>query len=633
MNNVLHSQTKRSISEQENTLKKYASLIHILNGEEEFTLDQEGIIISSNLEAVNVTGYEEHEVIGKHIAVFYQPNETEKAKEDLEKALRLGSTVVTGLRTKKRGVIFWAKMKLKFIAGDNNTKPHFKVVMQDATHRALSKERVRTLRDEYLAIFNNPFVGTFKFRMNDYSIQMCNQKFLDILAARQSGDLYMDRFFSSLRQFELFVSTLREEKKIEGFKFLIQSKEGAEENWAVISARYFENQGFVEGILLDITEQYSQMLELQRVNTELDNFIYHASHDLRSPLTTTMGLVNLGLKENSIDVVHSYLKIIRDRIDHLDFLLKDLISVSYNNGIKVENSDFQFNEEIQAILPLFKNLDQSFKVSVNVSQEGSFITDPIRMRTILRNLLSNSFKYYSPDVAEPFIELSIRAGASHCAILLKDNGIGIHPEFKTKVCDMFFRATERSEGSGLGLYVVKSMVEKLNGNISLESTLNVGTTFLITIPNQIQHSTPRDGFNNYFMMTSEQIKLVENSWDYILLNSKEAGTIFYKKLFSLAPELRQLFKGDIHSQSQKLVSLITFAVHKLNSFNDIVSDVSALGARHKGYRVKPEHFPIVGEALLWTLSQGLGSQWNEETEKAWAAVFNTLAKTMIEAGQ
>src|SRR5260221_3646283 len=208
------------------------------------------------------------------------------------------------------------------------------------------------------------------------------------------------------------------------------------------------------------------MIELQRVNTELDNFIYHASHDLRSPLTTIMGLVNLGVKENSIEVVHSYLKIIQNRIDHLDFLLKDLISVSYNNGINIESESFHFEEEVQSILKLFRNLDQSFKVTVNISQETNFVTDPVRMRTILRTLLSNSFNYYSPDAAEQSIDLNIRAGLSHCAILLKDNGIGIHPEFKSKVCDMFFRATERSEGSGLGLYVVKSMVEKLNGKIS-----------------------------------------------------------------------------------------------------------------------------------------------------------------------
>src|SRR6185436_21048231 len=87
---------------------KFASLLHILNGEEEFLLDREGNIKGSNLEAVNVTGYEEYEILGKHISIFYRPEEGDKSTADLEKAFRLGSLVVTGLRLKKRGVNFWA---------------------------------------------------------------------------------------------------------------------------------------------------------------------------------------------------------------------------------------------------------------------------------------------------------------------------------------------------------------------------------------------------------------------------------------------------------------------------------------------------------------------------------------------
>ncbi len=99
----------------ETIFSKHSSLLHILNSEEEFILDHDGFIVGSNLEAVNVTGYEEYEIIGKHISVFYPADEREKARADLEKACRLGSAIVTGLRVKKRGVNFWAKMKIKFL--------------------------------------------------------------------------------------------------------------------------------------------------------------------------------------------------------------------------------------------------------------------------------------------------------------------------------------------------------------------------------------------------------------------------------------------------------------------------------------------------------------------------------------
>ncbi|GHN02191.1 hemoglobin [Cytophagales bacterium WSM2-2] len=134
-------------------------------------------------------------------------------------------------------------------------------------------------------------------------------------------------------------------------------------------------------------------------------------------------------------------------------------------------------------------------------------------------------------------------------------------------------------------------------------------------------------------MTPRQIELVENSWDYVLMNTAEAGIIFYNKLFELDPSLRAMFKEDIKSQSQKLVSLITFAVHKLNTLDEIISDVKALGARHKGYKVKPAHYTTVAEALLWTLGQGLGEQWTEEVKEAWVSLYTVLSKTMIEAAE
>jgi nitric oxide dioxygenase len=134
-------------------------------------------------------------------------------------------------------------------------------------------------------------------------------------------------------------------------------------------------------------------------------------------------------------------------------------------------------------------------------------------------------------------------------------------------------------------------------------------------------------------MTSRQIELVENSWEFILRNTNDAGAIFYSRLFEINPTLRTLFKEDIESQAQKLVSLITFAVHKLYNLEEILDDVKALGARHAKYNVKSEHYASVANALLWTLEKSLNAQWTEEMEDAWISVYNTLSKTMIDAAE
>jgi PAS domain S-box-containing protein len=461
---------------------KRESLIRILKGEEEFILDSNGIVISSNLEAVNVTGYEEYEVVGKHISMFYLPEESNKAKMDLERATRLAGTIVTGMRLKKRGVAFWAKMKINLI-GSETTVPRFKVVLQDTTHRELSKDRFNTLRDEYLTLFNNPFVGTFKFRIDNFHLLSCNSKALSILKCQKTNDISFEDFFENLEQFHQFIDLLKEEKKVEGFKFLIRDDSSENGNWGLLSARYFEKKGFVEGILLDISEQYGQMLELQRVNSELDRITYHASHDLRSPLTSIMGLVNLAKKEPSAAKIQTYLDMVKGRAEQLDSLLKDIISISYNNTASNSCESFSIADEVQLIL---KSLNVSNPVQVNFECKVNceFETDPIRMRAILRCLLSNAFRYTNVRSKPPQIDILIKVEPSHCAIKLKDNGTGIRQEIKNKVYDIFFRGTERSTGSGLGLYIVKTMLEKLNGKISFDSTVDVGTTFLVTIPNR-----------------------------------------------------------------------------------------------------------------------------------------------------
>ncbi|HEU5291328.1 MAG TPA: ATP-binding protein, partial [Cyclobacteriaceae bacterium] len=473
------------IPKEENTeYEKYSSLLRILQCQEEFWLDSDGIIVSSNLEAVNITGYEEYEVLGRHISFFYLKEEKDKAETDLAKAENFGQTFVTGLRVKKRGAPFWAKMRINRIDSDLPKKPRFKVVLQDTTHRALSNLRVRTIKDEYLAIFNNPFIGSFKFNADNYRILLCNQKFQEITGMTKDSLFSFSSFFKCPRQFEYFISLLKKEKKVEGYKILIKDGK-SEDNWAVISARYFASKGFAEGILFDISEQHTQMLELQRVNTELDNFTYHASHDLRAPIATILGLVNLGTKETSLEGIYGYLEMIRGRVNHLDNILNDLKAVSFNNSSDLAMEAFDFRNELNAILESLNDPHHLFQIDVDINQSVDFITDHTRMRTVLRNLLANSFKSYNPSNSVSFIKLKIRVERSHASFQLKDNGTGMEWIHKGRIYDMFFRGTTQSTGTGLGLYIVKSMVEKLKGNISFESTLYKGSTFLMSIPNTI----------------------------------------------------------------------------------------------------------------------------------------------------
>jgi hemoglobin-like flavoprotein len=132
-------------------------------------------------------------------------------------------------------------------------------------------------------------------------------------------------------------------------------------------------------------------------------------------------------------------------------------------------------------------------------------------------------------------------------------------------------------------------------------------------------------------MTPRQISLIEESWDFIITNTEEAGRIFYTRLFEQSPHLRHMFKENMREQERKLIAMITFAVSKLNNLESVISDVKALGTRHKGYGVKDEHYNDVASALLWTLEQALGTKWNDEVKEAWTALYMTLAGIMSKA--
>lgn len=133
-------------------------------------------------------------------------------------------------------------------------------------------------------------------------------------------------------------------------------------------------------------------------------------------------------------------------------------------------------------------------------------------------------------------------------------------------------------------------------------------------------------------MTPKQISLVQGTWESVLPISQTAATIFYDKLFAADPSLRELFTGDLEEQKTKLMTMIGVAVNSLNHLDNIVPAVKALGRRHAGYGVQPDHYATVGGALLATLEQGLGPAFTPDVKEAWATVYGVLAGAMQESG-
>jgi hemoglobin-like flavoprotein len=131
-------------------------------------------------------------------------------------------------------------------------------------------------------------------------------------------------------------------------------------------------------------------------------------------------------------------------------------------------------------------------------------------------------------------------------------------------------------------------------------------------------------------MTPEQVRLVQQSFAQVVPIADKAAEIFYSRLFELAPAVKPLFRGDMAEQRRKLVATLAVVVGGLSDLPSVLPAASALAKRHVDYGPRPEHYPVVGEALLWTLARGLGPQFTPDVAGAWTAAYTTLSGYMIE---
>ena len=134
-------------------------------------------------------------------------------------------------------------------------------------------------------------------------------------------------------------------------------------------------------------------------------------------------------------------------------------------------------------------------------------------------------------------------------------------------------------------------------------------------------------------MNPEQIELVKSSFSKVAPIAETAAELFYQRLFELDPSLKPLFKGDMTEQGRKLMAMLATVVNKLDQLGDLMPTIQSLGKRHIDYGVKPAHYDTVGEALLWTLEQGLDSEFTAEVKDAWVAAYSALAGAMIASAE
>lgn len=221
---------------------------------------------------------------------------------------------------------------------------------------------------------------------------------------------------------------------------------------------------------------------LSKTNEELDKFVYSVSHDLRAPITSVMGLVELCKtdKEN----IDFYLNLQDKSMHKLDNFIKDILHYARNSRLEIVSVPLDLARIIKEVFEsqCYALSAENIDLQINVVGNSPIYNDDFRFNIILGNIISNAIRYRKNDVVS-YLHFDINLTPKQATIIIKDNGIGIPAQHLPNIFQMFYRANAKVSGSGLGLYIVKEAIHKMKGSIEVSSIEGEGTHFSLVIPN------------------------------------------------------------------------------------------------------------------------------------------------------
>ncbi len=407
-----------------------------------------------------------------NLAVFYRKsNDKEKALDTYEEYINLSDSLLNAesiLQQAQTNAIYELERKedkIELLSQQNELKQN-KIEIQE-----------NKINSQYtLLIFlviGSLFLVVFAFALYKYSQskKKANARLLALNKEVQEKSEEIQTQSEELVETNHVLSSLNEEL----FKKQIEIKNQGEE---LLASNKLINKINHE---LELTVQ-KRTEQLQQSYAELDTFFYRSSHDFRRPLTTFMGLAEVAKFTVKDPYALELFSKVKETAENLDKMLMKLQSISDTGSQHLIVKEVRVKELTFDILDSFKSeiVSKNIKTQLEVEVENSFISYPTFIKIVLENLIENSIRFSKPFY--PLIKIRIVKVAGGITIVVQDNGQGIATEYQERIFDMYFRANENSKGNGLGLYIVKKAVERLQGKITFESKLHESSTFQVTIP-------------------------------------------------------------------------------------------------------------------------------------------------------
>ena len=288
--------------------------------------------------------------------------------------------------------------------------------------------------------------------------------------------------------FELFNIAMTENNESEALAYHIRYhdlKEQVINSETKSKMKSLESMWKMESLESEARIQRENNLIVEKKNEELDKFSSRVSHDLRGPISSLMGLYDVVKSEIEDESALRYFELYHHRITRINQTIIDLLELSKVKDWQLSKTTIDFEEMVNDCIESFSYLPGfgKMKFEIEIEKELKIQSDRSLMNTIIQNLIENSIKYSRQDIDNPYVKILIKQTAEdYMCVIVEDNGIGIDPKYQEKVFEMFYRANDEVQGSGLGMFILKSAVEKLDGEVSLASEVNKGTKFVILLP-------------------------------------------------------------------------------------------------------------------------------------------------------
>ena len=512
LNKALQSnlESNRLISEQlvqirksERELSKL-SLIATKTASSVIVTDAYGSVEWCNASFSKLTGYPLDEIRGRKPREFLQfPGmELEPLKEMQERLAEHKPVEVTLSNKKKNGEIFISRLEINPIFDENGTLLNFVSLQRDITREINQQRELQRVNDRFNLITTLGGTGiwvwetaTDKVYWNDVLIRQYGARKEDI--EHNYHQFWQDALHPDDRERVLATNGLLlsgVSSSVSCENRIIRKDTG--------DVRYVKTLSFAErdasgkiiqliGSSVDITDQKlldislnEKNIELQKTNNELDRFVYSVSHDLRSPLLSIKGLLTLVFDMSELHIkVREYLNMAQKSINRLDDTIKEILEYSRNSRLGVVHESFNIREMVEQVFDDHRFIVESdFRFLFRFEGPEITYSDKTRVQILLRNIIGNAIKYRRKGDQPSFVQVDVKQTAEKLSITVSDNGEGIPEKSIERVFDMFFRGSTTGSGTGLGLYICKQILDKLDGTIEVSSQYKTGSTFVITLP-------------------------------------------------------------------------------------------------------------------------------------------------------